>query len=453
MGTVAGAEVVDRPVRRAGAFAAVATLSLLLPLTAGRAAAPIATAATTLPFLVIAAASLVAVDDGPVFDAFARHTDREEGRLYGLAGFSLAIAGLTLLVALFGLPPDAFVATVLLVGYGNLGQRAIAGRYADPAVAVTAFAATGTVVAGMGMAATVALVDVGRSPVEGAFLITSGALLAGLLRVVLSERDDPLVLVSVALLLWLFSTLPVSVSPTRFGLGLALALGFGGLAYSIDAASVSGMVTGVALALFAAVLGGFGWFAVLIAFFGLGGLASKFRYEEKCERGIAQPDRGARSSANVLANSAAGLVSVIGFAGAGSVGAPPDAFLFAFAGSIAAAMSDTFSSEFGGLYDDPVVITTFERVDPGTDGAVTWQGYLAGLAGAAIVAAIGLPFFGLTPSGVALIVAAGFLGMTVDSLLGATIEGGVVDNQGVNLVATLTAAIAAGVLSVPLGLA
>ena len=131
----------------------------------------------------------------------------------------------------------------------------------------------------------------------------------------------------------------------------------------------------------------------------------------------------------------------------------PDIFLFAFAGAIAAAMSDTFSSEFGGLFDDPRLITTFEPVPPGTDGAVTWQGEVAGLIGAGIIAGIaGLMFESVATLGVGIVLGAGVVGMTVDSLRGATIEGRWVGNQGVNFLATVVAAIAGGGLAVATGL-
>ena len=48
---------------------------------------------------------------------------------------------------------------------------------------------------------------------------------------------------------------------------------------------------------------------------------------------------------------------------------------------------------------------------------------------------------GVGPAGAALILACGFIGMTVDSVLGATVEGTVVGNQGVNALATLAAAL------------
>jgi len=436
--------------RRAGAFAAVGALSLLAPVLAGRYPQGVVTVAVTAPFLVIAAVALYGVDDGVLFDLFAVPGDRRAGRLYGLAGFALAAAGLGLLTAQFGMPPGVFVASVLLVSIGDLGQR-LAGRFDAEVVPIAGFVVVGALGGGAGFAVAGALDASTVAPALAAFLVVAGAHLAALERTILFERDDPLVMLSVGLALWPFTDLALTVPPVRLVVGLALSVGFGALAYRIDTASLTGMLTGILLALLTVVLGGYGWFAVLISFFGLGGLAAKFRYEEKLERGIAEENEGARSSGNVLANSAAAVLAVLAFAVAGRLGVDPAPFRFAFVGGVAAAMSDTFSSEFGGLYDTPRVITTLERVGPGTDGAVTWQGELAGIGGAAVVALVALPFFGLSPVGIAIVVLAGAVGMNVDSLLGATLEGRTLDNQGVNLLATLTAAVTAGVVAVPLG--
>jgi uncharacterized protein (TIGR00297 family) len=114
-------------------------------------------------------------------------------------------------------------------------------------------------------------------------------------------------------------------------------------------------------------------------------------------------------------------------------------------------MADTFSSEIGGLYDGPRLVTTLERVPPGTDGAVTWQGELVGVAAAAVIAGIAAVFFELDPLAAATVVAAGFVGMTVDSLLGATLEGDSLDNQSVNFLATLGGAVTGAVLALAVG--
>jgi uncharacterized protein (TIGR00297 family) len=218
------------------------------------------------------------------------------------------------------------------------------------------------------------------------------------------------------------------------------------------------MLTGAALALVTVALGGPGWFAVLITFFGVGSLSTKFRYDAKLRRGVAEPNEGARGTTNVLANAAVALVSVVGFAAAPLVSAAsgvglsvdPTLFQYAFAGSLAAAMSDTLSSEVGGLFDSPRLITTLEPVPPGTDGAVTWQGELAGVVGAALIAGVtvlALPPSPQTTLAAGLVLAGGVAGMTVDSLLGATVEGETVGNEAVNFAATLAGALVAAALA------
>jgi len=185
----------------------------------------------------------------------------------------------------------------------------------------------------------------------------------------------------------------------------------------------------------------------LIAFFAIGGLASKFRYDRKAARGVAEDNDGARGMSNVLANSGVALLAVIA-AAAGELVEPAAivslAVPFAFAGSLATALGDTLSSEIGCLYDRPRLITTFERVEPGTDGAVTWQGELAGLLGIGIISALSAATLPLGPEGsatglaAAIVAGGGIVGITTDSVLGATLEGDRLGNQLVNFCATLT---------------
>jgi uncharacterized protein (TIGR00297 family) len=104
-----------------------------------------------------------------------------------------------------------------------------------------------------------------------------------------------------------------------------------------------------------------------------------------------------------------------------------------------------------GLSNRPPI--SLETVEPGTDGAITWQGELAGVAGAAVVAAIGaVAFDTIGTTGAAAIVAAGVIGMTIDSLLGATFEGLLFGNQGVNFLSTLAAALIGAGLAVTLSI-
>jgi len=444
---------VTSTVRRAAAFAFVGSLSLAVPI-AGRFEDPaVSTVLATGPFLLVAVLALTLVSEGAVFELFARPGDRRNGTLYGLAGFALGAAGLAILAVEFGMPPSVYVGTVLLLSVGNLGGHLVRSVRNEPVVATAGFVTAGFLAGAAGMLVAEYLLDTTSQWPIVAFLAASGALLAALLREVLFRQDDPLVMVAVALLLWLFASLPLEISTTRIAVALGVTVVLGYVSYAMETASLPGMLTGVFLGLLTIVLGDYGWFAMLIAFFGIGGLSSKFRYEEKLERGIAQENEGARGTGNVLANSLVAIVAVLAWAASPDVGLPRDLFFYAFAGSVAAALSDTLSSEIGGLYDDPRLITTFEVVDPGTDGAITWQGQVAGFVGGGVIAAIAFGLFGTVgPVGAGVVVLAGFVGMTVDSFLGATLEGGLLGNQGVNFLATLGAAIAGGLFAVAAGL-
>ncbi|MFC3477230.1 DUF92 domain-containing protein [Halobacterium litoreum] len=434
--------------RRAAAFALVATLSLSAPLL-GRAAA--------VPFAVVAVLGAT-ITDGWLFEVFSTARDRRDERLRTLVSFALAATGVGLLVPIFDVPVGVFVASVLVVGYGDLGRRLVLQYREHRALSMVGFVVLGALAALAGQAVVAALTDATANYPHWVFIASSAALLAGILRTFFSVRDDPVVLVTVALLLWLFAVLapldavPPATAWERVLVALGVTAAFGYASHALGATSVAGMLTGVFLGLLAVVLGGYGWFVLLIAFFAVGSLTTKFRYDQKLERGVAEPNEGARGTGNVLGNSAAALFALLLYAAHAHVPLSDTAYQFAYAGSIATALADTLSSEVGGLFDDPRLVTTFERVEPGTDGAVTWQGELAGVAGAAVIAGLCVAVFDFGAAATGVVVLAGIAGMTADSLAGATVEGGIVGNQGVNFLATLTGGVAGGLLALAVGL-
>ncbi|MDZ5809901.1 DUF92 domain-containing protein [Halorubrum sp. AD140] len=451
-----------RRLRRASTFAAVAALAALAP-TLGDAA--------VVPFLAVAGLAFFGIRDGEWFETLALPGDREEERLYGLVAFSVAAAGLALFASLprAPLPYEAFAAAALAVGGGRLGREAVAGRSTEEFPLVAGYVAAGALAALAGQVAvrlqTEALGVTGGFSIDGTvpapsvdlagaasslatalpdlvFLAFVAALTAALVRSLVFSRDAHITVILVAFAVWGFVALDpaVTVPLVAFGLGVTAALGY--VSFALGTASVPGMLTGVLSALLAVVLGGVGWFLTLMSFYAVGGLASKYRFDEKADRGVAQENEGARGTGNVLANSAVALVALLGYAATAHVDVPAAPFAFAFAGATATAMADTLSSEIGGLYDDPRLVTTLRRVEPGTDGAITWQGEIAGLAGALLVGAlvaVGMPV-GDPVAGGGIVVLAGVAGMTVDSLLGALVEGDRVGNQAVNFLATLAGA-------------
>ncbi|GAA0523440.1 TIGR00297 family protein [Halorubrum aquaticum] len=452
-------------------FAAVAALATLTP--------ALGTAAVA-PFLLAAGVFLLGIRDGEWFETLALPGDREEERLYGVGAFALALAGLAV-VATFPpvpLPTGAFAAAALAVGGGRLGRELVRTRSEDEFRLVAGYLVAGGVAAVAGQIGSGAVATavpavpaagslsaagpdalVGSLP-EFAFLGSVAVLTAALVRSLVYARDAHITVVVVALVAWGFTALDPTVTAPGVVAALAVTAGLGYVSYALGAASVPGMLTGVLLSLLTVVLGGVAWFLTLMAFYAGGGLASKYRFDEKADRGVAQENQGARGTGNVLANSAVALVALLGYAAAPHVGVPESIFRLAFAGAIATAMADTLSSEIGGLFDAPRLITTLRPVEPGTDGAVTWQGEVAGLAGAALIALLAaapLPVVdpvvegGTLLAGVGTVVLAGVVGMTVDSVLGALIEGDRIGNQAVNFLATLSGAalaVAVGVVGV-----
>jgi len=126
---------VQERVRRATAFAAVATVALL---------APVIGALVAVPFALVAVAGRV-VSGGRLFDLFAGPRDRRAGELKDLIGFALAATALALLTALASLSTTVFVSTILVLGYGNLLERTLCEYDNTPIRRVFGFTAGGTV--------------------------------------------------------------------------------------------------------------------------------------------------------------------------------------------------------------------------------------------------------------------------------------------------------------------
>jgi uncharacterized protein (TIGR00297 family) len=180
----------------------------------------------------------------------------------------------------------------------------------------------------------------------------------------------------------------------------------------------------------------------LLALFVLTFSATRFGRGKKQRLGVAEDKRG-RNSAQVAAN--------LGVAGLGAAAAlsrplPGTCYAVLVAAALAEATADTLASELGEvLGGPPIMVTTRRRVQPGTDGAISLAGTLAGLGGAVLVVLVATLTLGLRSSdaGCAGLGAAG--GLFVDSLLGATAEQcGWLNNDAVNFLSTVAAAVIAG---------
>lgn len=257
----------------------------------------------------------------------------------------------------------------------------------------------------------------------------------------------------------------------RLVIGAALAAIIAAAGARARLLSMPGAVAAVVVGT-AAVTAGWRWGIVLVVFFVLTSALSAYRAERKREltRGVLA--KGARRDAiQVLSNGGAFAVAGIGWLLTDS-----PVLLAAGAGAIAAAAADSWATEtgiaFGGI---PRSIVSGRPMARGTSGGVTIAGFLGAAAGAATIGGTML-LIGWPRAVAAAAFLAGMLGMIMDSVLGATVQArrfcpgcraeteqpvhhcgrptlasrGVrwMDNDMVNLLATLSGAALAGIIFV-----
>lgn len=242
-----------------------------------------------------------------------------------------------------------------------------------------------------------------------------------------------------AALLVLTSALPpASLFARRFVPAFLLTAALATVAQWLKAVTPHGAVAGAAASMLLYMGGGPGAFAGLTAVFLLTSISTRIGYERKRRLGVAESREG-RNAGQVLANTgiAALLAAISPFTPA------PALWLAAAAAAMAEAAADTVSSELGQTAGGSTyLITSLRAVPPGTNGGISLAGTLAGLLAAGIVAGTCVAFGVIHESAAVIVVGAAVVGMFADSLLGATAEPrGLINNNGVNLAGTGTAAI------------
>lgn len=200
-------------------------------------------------------------------------------------------------------------------------------------------------------------------------------------------------------------------------------------AYVSRSLTFSGVLAAIFLGIIALFLGGWDCFIVLLAFLILGIAFTRYRRSEK-ELGAPWKEDGVRNWVNVLANGGPAAIPIV-LEYAFRMEVLPVFFLTA----VCSAAADTMATEIGLLSrSKPRLITDLKRrVEKGFSGGVTPLGTAAGLFGSLAITLVSLALYSAnTPgmlSGVTdvqrLTVACstgGFLGMLIDSLLGATVQ-------------------------------
>jgi uncharacterized protein (TIGR00297 family) len=216
------------------------------------------------------------------------------------------------------------------------------------------------------------------------------------------------------------------------------------LSYTAKKLTLAGAITGAIVGALMYKGAGLTGLLILAAFFISAICATKWQVAKKVAIGAAEENKGRRTAGQVLANG--GVAAILG---ASSWIFPEHTATIALmiAGSFAAAIADTLSSELGMVYGRRFYnILTLKKDTRGLDGVVSLEGTMIGLVGAILIGIVYCVGFDWSLSFLWIVIA-GFTGNLVDSVLGASLERkGVIGNNVVNFLNTAVGALVCWVL-------
>jgi len=205
------------------------------------------------------------------------------------------------------------------------------------------------------------------------------------------------------------------------------------------------------------VWGCLGWqgYAVVVFYFVVGSGITRVGMAQKEAAGIAEKRSGARGPENVWGSALTGALCAIGslliplFLPAAESRWLVPLLLLGYVASFSTKLADTCSSEIGKAYGQRTfLITTLQPVPRGTEGAVSLEGTLAGVAASVAIALVGWGVELIPLWQVVICVVAAFIGTNIESVIGATLQSRFawLTNEVVNILNTLIGAIAAVLL-------
>ncbi len=245
----------------------------------------------------------------------------------------------------------------------------------------------------------------------------------------------------------------------RFVLIFIICFALAFITYYRGLLNLDGSVMAFIIGLFIALQGGLILILFLLIFLASAFIATRYKFNYKKQRGIQEGFKGERGWTNVLANGAVPVIALLlynsgNLINIGFLNSNLAISLFVLA--IAAAASDTLASEIGMASDKVYLITTLERVKPGTNGGISAYGELWAIIGSVYTFLVAQLIFYFTdtitfsPEILLFGSFIGFLSCQIDSFLGATLERKNILNKSiVNLLAiSISAIIFGGVMYV-----
>ncbi len=176
-----------------------------------------------------------------------------------------------------------------------------------------------------------------------------------------------------------------------------------------------------------------GWkaYVVTLFYFFVGSAVTKVGMIQKEAHGIAEARGGVRGPGNVWGSALTGAICAIAFLSLPWLYPNSPALIarwqpllaLAFVASFSTKLSDTTATEIGKAYGQRTfLITTLQPVPRGTEGAVSLEGTLAGVAASIALAAVAWAVWLIPWVGIGICAIAAFVATTAESLIGATLE-------------------------------
>jgi uncharacterized protein (TIGR00297 family) len=190
-------------------------------------------------------------------------------------------------------------------------------------------------------------------------------------------------------------------------------------------------------------------YGVVMLYFLVGSVVTRIGMAQKEAEGIAEKRGGARGPENIWGSAFTATVCALGVAAIdrGWVGADWRSLLIlGYVASFATKLSDTTASEVGKAYGKSTfLITTFQPVPRGTEGAVSLEGTIAGIIGGLMISFVAYGCQLITLPGVLICAIAAFVATNLESVIGATLQNKFdwLTNELVNVINTIIGAIVA----------
>lgn len=220
---------------------------------------------------------------------------------------------------------------------------------------------------------------------------------------------------------------------------------FGLMAYRVGGVRGSGLLGGLLVGIPIFLFLGWQGFGVLAVMFVLGTVLTRMGYARKQRMGVAEEKKGARGASHALAN--AGIAALCAFLA--WVTTNP-VWALACTAALATSAMDTAGSEIGPLWGRRTIsLRNLRPVPPGTEGAVSLEGTLGGMAAALVLAVTGAGLGLYSFSGTIAVVLAATLGNLYEGIVGSR---GLLPHTWLNATNTLVGALAAAGMATALRL-